>query len=47
MPAILADKTMAVYTAEPAADLIAVSCTAILFAIEFRKAMARLEGGKN
>ena len=44
MPAILADKTMA---AEPVADFIAVSCTAILFTIEFRKAMARLEGGKN
>lgn len=47
MPAILADKTMAVYMAEPVADFIAVSCTAMLFAIEFRKAMARLEGGKN
>lgn len=47
MPAILADKTMAVYMAEPVADFIAVSCTAILFTIEFRKAMARLEGGKN
>ncbi len=47
MPAILADKTMAVYMAEPVADFIAVSCTAISFTIEFRKVMARLEGGKN
>ncbi len=46
MPAIFADKTTAVYMAEPVADFIAVSCTAILFAIEFKKAMARLDGMK-
>ena len=34
-------------TYDVVADFIAVSCTAILFTIEFRKAMARLEGGKN
>ena len=42
MPQLLADKTNAVYTAEPAADAIAVTCTAILFSIEFRKAMKKL-----
>ena len=42
MPQLLADKTNAVYTAEPAADVIAVTCTAILFSIEFRKALKKL-----
>ncbi len=42
MPQLLADKTNAVYTAEPAADAIAVTCTAILFSIEFRKALKKL-----
>ncbi len=43
MPAIIADKTTAVYMAEPVADIIAVSCTAVLFGYEFKKAMKRLE----
>lgn len=47
MPSILADKTTAVYMAEPVADIIAVSCTAILFASEFKKAMAKLEAKGN
>ena len=42
MPQLLADKTNAVYTAEPVADAIAVTCTAILFSIEFRKALKKL-----
>lgn len=42
MPQLLADKTNAVYTAEPAADAIAVTCTAILFSIEFGKALKKL-----
>lgn len=39
MPQLLADKTTAVYAAEPVADVIAVTFTAILFAVQFRKAM--------
>lgn len=40
MPGILtADKTTAVYLAEPIADLVAVSFTAVLFAVQFRKAL--------
>lgn len=45
MPQLMADKASAVYMAEPVADFIAVSCTAILFSIEFKKAMARLDTG--
>lgn len=37
------DKTMAVYMAEPVADFIAVTFTAILFAIQFRKALRQIE----
>lgn len=44
MPAILsANKAFAVYMAEPAADLIAVTFTAILFAVQFKKTLAKLE----
>ena len=43
MPALLADKTQAVYIAEPVADVLAVSFTAILFTFQFKKAMNRLE----
>ena len=43
MPCLMADKTMAVYTAEPVADAIAVTCTAILFAFQFRKALRKVE----
>lgn len=43
MPCLLADKTMAVYTAEPVADLIAVTFTAILFGVQFRKTIRKLE----
>lgn len=46
LPAILPDKTMAVYTAEPVADVIAVIFTAILFGFQFKKAMKRLEERK-
>ena len=35
----------AVYLAEPVADVIAVTCTAILFATQFRKALHKLEAG--
>ena len=43
MPRLLADQTMAVYTAEPVADAIAVTCTAILFTVQFRKALRKLD----
>ena len=39
MPRLMADKTMAVYTAEPVADVLAVSFTAVLFFFQFRKAL--------
>ncbi|QDW72807.1 MATE family efflux transporter [Lachnospiraceae bacterium KGMB03038] len=42
MPLILrADRAMAVYVAEPIADLIAVTFTAILFSIQFKKTLER------
>ena len=42
MPQIITDKTMGVYTAEPVADIIAVTFTAILFTIQFKKALKSL-----
>lgn len=43
MPLILsADKTTAVYTAEPVADFIAVTFTAILFTFQFKKALKKI-----
>ena len=44
MPAIMENKTMAVYTAEPVADILAVTFTAVLFFFVFRKAMKKLDG---
>ena len=38
-----ADPTTAVYMAEPVADAVDVTCTALLFAWQFRRAMRRLE----
>ncbi len=47
MPTVFtADKTMAVFTAEPVADTLAVTFTAVSFFIVFRKAMRGLEGGE-
>lgn len=43
MPMLLEDKTMAVYSAEPVADIIAVTFTILLFSFQFRKAMKLLE----
>lgn len=37
------NQTMAVYLAEPVADLLAVTFTAILFFLQFRKALAKIE----
>ena len=46
MPRLMENKTMAVYTAEPVADVLAVTFTAILFFFVFRKAMKQLEEKK-
>ncbi len=43
MPNLVADKTIGVYMAEPIADGLAVTFTAILFFFEFRKALKKLE----
>ena len=42
MPVLMEDKTRAVYTAEPVADFLAVTFTAILFFFQFRKTMGEL-----
>jgi len=42
MPNLLADKTQAVYMAEPVADIIAVTFTAILFTFQFKKALKEI-----
>ena len=42
MPQLISDKTMGVYSAEPIADVIAVTFTAILFTIQFKKALKSL-----
>ena len=43
MPQFIADKTTGVYTAEPVADIIAVCFTAVMFSVEFKKAMRALD----
>lgn len=43
LPNFMSDKTAAVYTAEPTADMIAVVCTALLFASRFKKSLAKLK----
>ena len=43
MPRLMQNKTMAVYAAEPMADVISVIFTAVLFFFQFRKAIKRLE----
>ena len=43
MPVFVQNKTNGVFLAEPVADIIAVSCTLILFTKEFRKAMSLLK----
>ncbi len=42
MPHLIENKTMGVYLAEPVADVIAVTFTAVLFAIQFRKSLKKL-----
>ena len=41
-----ADKTMAVYMAEPVADALAVTFTVILFSFQFRKALRQIGAPK-
>ena len=43
MPRFLQDATLGVYIAEPIADVIAVTFTAILFVFQFRKALKSIE----
>ncbi len=43
MPHLMKDPTMAVYSAEPIADILAVTFTTILFAFQFRKAMGEIQ----
>lgn len=43
LPHFLPDKTTAVYMAEPAADMLAVAFTSLLFSIQFRAALRSLE----
>ncbi len=43
MPNLVADQTVGVYMAEPIADVIAVTFTAILFMFQFRKALKKIE----
>ncbi len=45
LPMFMADKAMAVYTAEPVADALAVTFTAILFSVQFKKALREIEDG--
>lgn len=47
MPQLMENKTMAVYTAEPVADVLSVIFTAILFFFVFGKAMKQLEEKKS
>ena len=44
LPHFFADKSFAVFLAEPVADLLAVCTTATMFFFQFRKSMAALEG---
>ena len=43
LPHLMEDQTMAVYTAEPVADFLAVTFTVCLFAVQFKKALKKLE----
>lgn len=42
IPSLISDKTIGVYMAEPIADVIAVTFTAILFAFQFKKALGKI-----
>jgi len=43
MPSIISDRAVGVYFAEPVADILAVTFTAILFAFQFKKALKKIE----
>ena len=43
MPLLMENKTRAVFTAEPIADIVAVLFTAVLFIFQFRRAMKKIE----
>jgi len=47
MPNIISDRTVGVYVAEPVADIIAVTFTAILFVFQFKKAIKKIEDEKS
>lgn len=47
MPRLVSNKTIGVYMAEPVADVIAVSFTAVLFFFQFRKSLRKLEGAED
>ena len=44
MPNFVSDQTTGVYMAEPVADVIAVTYTAILFTFQFKKSLKNIEG---
>ena len=46
MPKLMSDQTLGVYAAEPIADILAVTFTAILFIFQFKKAMKKIEVSK-
>lgn len=43
MPHLVSNKTVGVYMAEPIADIIAVLFTSVLFAVQFKKALAEIQ----
>ena len=43
LPHFMEDKAMGVYLAEPVSDFLAISFTAVLFTVQFRKAIRRME----
>lgn len=43
MPNLVSDRTLGVYMAEPIADVLAVTFTAILFVFQFKKALGKIE----
>ena len=47
LPSFMTDKVLAVFLAEPIADIIAVMTTVTLFALEFKKIMKDLRSDPN
>jgi len=47
MPNFVSNRTFGVYMAEPIADVIAVTFTAILFVFQFKKALRRIDSANN